>query len=279
MTRERTRLVEETGTLVYVYAIAGADAATWIAAERPKGLERRSVRAIEEAGLAAIVSDVPAEDYAQSALDEHVRDGRWLTPRATAHQSVNAAVHTALDAALPVPFGTIYVAEDRVREMLRARADELRAKLASVRGQAEFVVGLHRDAVRAAEHLSKVSDAMAHREHVTVGPGRRYLEEKQAEGAQRTELRGLDEAAAASAHEMLARVSRHSFEEPVVEEAGDLIARTTYLLRREDEHRLHDAIQRFNRDWEDRGYELRVTGPWPPYRSSGTPVGPTGSRA
>jgi hypothetical protein len=281
MTRERTRVAEETGTLVYVYAVAGPDAATWIAAERPKGLERGAVRAIEiaENGLAAIVSDVPAEDYAQTALDEHVRDGRWLTPRATAHQSVNAELHAAVDAALPVPFGTIYVTEDRVREMLRARAEELRAKLASVRGQAEWVVGLHREVVQAAEHLAKVGDAMAHREHVTAGPGRRYLEEKQAEGARRTELRGLDEAAAASAHEMLARVSRHSFEEPVVEEAGDLIARTTYLLRREDEHRLEDAIQRFNGDWQDRGYELRVTGPWPPYRSSGDPVASSGTGA
>jgi len=268
MTGARTRGVE-TETLVYVYAVAGADAAAWIAAERPKGLERRALRAVEEGALAAIVSDVPVEDYTQSALDERVRDGRWLTPRATAHQSVNAAAHVALESVLPVPFGTIYRGDDRVREMLRARAEELRAKLVSVHGQAEWVVGLYRDVAEAAEHLSKVSDAMAHREHVTAGPGRRYLEEKQAESARRTELRGLDEAAAASAHQMLARVSRHSFEEPVVEEAGDLIARTTYLLRRVDAHRLDDAVQRFNDDWRDRGYELRATGPWPPYRSSG----------
>ena len=259
----------ETATLVYVYAVSSAEAARWVAEVRPQGLERGAVRAALEAGLAAIVSDVPAEDYDQSALDERVRDGGWLTPRATAHQEVNAAAHAALDAVLPVPFGTIYVSEDRVREMLRARTEELRAKLASVRGQGEWVVGLHRDVVRAAEHLSTVSDAMAHREHVATGPGRRYLEERSSETARRTELRGLDDAAAASAHEMLARVSRHSFEEPVVQDAGDLVARTTYLVRREDQHRLADAVQRFNGDWATRGYELRATGPWPPYRSSG----------
>lgn len=263
-----TRAAAETGTLIYLYAVAAAGAESWIAAERPKGLERRAVRAIDEAGLSAIVSDVPAEDYAQSALDEHVRDGRWLTARATAHQSINAAAHAALAAVLPVPFGTIFTSEDRVREMLRTRAEELRAKLVTVHGRSEWVIGLHRDEAQAAEHLSRVGDAMAGREHAS-GPGRRYLEEKQAEGTRRTELRGLDEAAAPSAHEMLGRVSRQSFVEPVVEEAGDLIARTTYLLRREDEHRLQDAVQRFNADWQDRGYELRATGPWPPYRSSG----------
>lgn len=257
-----------TDTLVYVYAVAASDAAAWIARERPAGLEGRKLRAIEEGALAAIASDVPTEDYEQAAIDEHVRDGRWLTPRATAHQDVNAAAHRALDAVLPVPFATIFTSEDRVREMLRTRAEELRAKLVSVRGQAEWVVGLHRDMPKASAHLSAMGDAMAHRDRDT-SPGRRYLEEKQAEAGRRTELRGLDEAAAGSAHEMLARVSRHSFEEPIVQDAGDLIARTTYLVRTADEHRLQDAIERFNGDWADRGYSLRSTGPWPPYRTSG----------
>lgn len=258
-----------TAGLVYVYAVAGAGAGAWVAAERPRGLERGAVRAIEEGDLAALASDVPAEIYAQAALDEAVRDGRWLTPRATTHQAVNAAAHAALDAVLPLPFGTIYLGEERVREMLRARADELRARLAAVRGQSEWVVGLYRDAVQAAEHLSAVGDAMAHREHVAAGPGRAYLEERRAEASRRGELRGLDEEAAASASQTLGRVSRHSFDEPVVEDAGDLIARTTYLVRRGDERRFHDAIEHYNGDWRERGYELRVTGPWPPYRSSG----------
>ncbi|MGH2377617.1 MAG: GvpL/GvpF family gas vesicle protein [Candidatus Limnocylindria bacterium] len=258
-----------TATLVYMYAVATAEAADrWTSGGAPKGLEGGSLRTIEESGLAAIVSDVPGDLYDQEALDESVRDAGWLTPRATAHQTVNAAAHAALDAVLPVPFATIFTTEDRVREMLRVRAEELRAKLAGVRGQAEWVVGLYRDVTQAAEHLSQVSDAVAHREHDT-GPGRRYLEERKAEGARRAELGGLDGAAADSAHEMLARASRHSFDEPVVREAGDLVARTTYLVRREDEHRLEDTIRRFNSDWQDRGYELRATGPWPPYRTSG----------
>jgi hypothetical protein len=259
-----------TEPLVYLYAVAGSDAREWVDAEHPRGLERRAVRVVTEGELAAIVSDVPADEYAQETLDASVRDGRWLTPRATTHQAVNAAAHAATAAVLPVPFGTIYRTDERVREMLGSRAEELRAKLATVRGQAEWVVGVHRDLVRAAEHLSQMSDAMAHREHVTAGgPGRRFLEDKRSETAQRAELRGLDEEAGASAQQIVSRVSRHAFVEPVVADAGDLIARFTYLVRRSDEHRLHDAADHFNADWQDRGYELRLTGPWPPYRSSG----------
>jgi signal transduction histidine kinase len=254
-----------TDTLLYLYAVAGPDGATFT--ER-SGIEGQRVRAIEEGALVALVSDVPADSFDQPALDENVRDGRWLTPRARAHQEVNAAAHAALAASLPVPFGTIYRSDERIREMLRTRAAELRAKLAALRGRSEWVVGLHRDTVQAADHLAQVRDAMAHVPS-SAGPGRKYLEKRRDEGELRAELRRLDEEASLAAHHALGRVSKSSFDEPVVEDAGDLVARTTYVLRGEDEHRFADAVGGFNADWKARGYELRATGPWPAYRSSG----------
>lgn len=245
--------------LVWLYAVAAA-------APGPlEGIESRPVRAIDEGGLVAIVSDVPADEYEQAVLDEKVRDGDWLTPRATAHQAVNAALLAGVDALLPVPFGTIYRTDERVREMLRTRAEELRAKLAALRGASEFVLALYRDTVQAASHLLSVRASM---EPVAAGSGRRYLEEKKAEGERRLELRRLDEEAALAARHAIERVTKRGFDEPIADPATDLIARTTYVVRRDDEHRLHDAIGGFNSDWRMRGYELRATGPWPPYRSA-----------
>jgi hypothetical protein len=257
-----------TGTLLYLYAVTGDDG-TAFAREDHGGIEGQPVRAIEESGLVALVSDVPVGAFDQPALDENVRDGHWLTPRATAHQMVNSAAHAALGSVLPVPFGTIYRSDERIREMLRTRAEELRAKLVALRGRGEWVVGLHRDTVQAAEHLAQMREAMAQSAPATGGPGRRYLEHRRDEGELHADLRRLDEEAELAAHHALARVSKSSYEEPVVEEAGDLVARTTYVLRGEDEHRFSDAVDGFNSDWKTRGYELRSTGPWPPYRSSG----------
>ena len=109
------------GALVYLYAVTAAPVREWTDAERPAGLEGAPLRAVEEGELAAIVSDVSAVDYAQHPLDANVRDGRWLTPRATTHQEVNAAAHAALEALLPVAFGTIYRSDERVREMIIER--------------------------------------------------------------------------------------------------------------------------------------------------------------
>ncbi|MBI2773766.1 MAG: GvpL/GvpF family gas vesicle protein [Chloroflexi bacterium] len=256
-----------TATIVYLYAVAAPPAAKWAAQGSVTGVEGARVRAIDAASLVALVSDVPEAMYDQPALDEHVRDGEWLNPRATTHQTVNAAAHAAIDAVLPVPFGTIYRTDDRVKEMLRERADELQAKLASVRGRSEWVIALHRDASRAAEHLAQVREAVEP-DAVASGTGRGYLEHRRGELALREELRGFDAEAATAAQHAIERVSRVSFAEPVPED-GDVAARTTYVVRRTDEERMGHAVEGFNADWAERGYTLRATGPWPPYRSSG----------
>ncbi len=253
-------------TLVYLYAITGPDGSRVRTAD---AIEGRAVRALEESELVALVSDVPASGFEQAALDENVRDPQWLTPRAAAHQAVNAAAHDQTKASLPVPFGTIFREDERVLEMLRERAAELKARLVSVRGRGEWVIGLYRDTVQAAEHLSRVGEAVAGREAVAASAGRRYLEARKDETARRERLRRLDEDASEASHAAVGRVSKRAFEEPVVQDAGDLVARATYLVRGEDEERLRAAVERFNGEWHDRGYELRATGPWPVYRSSG----------
>lgn len=146
------------------------------------------------------------------------------------------------------------------------------------RGDDVYTVQYSELAAMSRRHLAQVRDALAHAltrtgapapEPVAAGPGRSYLEARRNDSERRAELRRLDEEVAAAARHALGRVSKRAFEGPVIEDAGDLVARTTYLLRGEDEHRLADAIDGFSADWRMRGYELRATGPWPPYRSSG----------
>lgn len=257
-----------TDDLIYLYAIAGPDARSVASTETVEG---RPLRTIEEGELVALVSDVPAASFEQAALDEKVRDGEWLTPQAAAHSAVNASAHATAAALLPVPFGTIFRSDERVREMLRTRAAELRARLEAVRGRSEWVVGLYRDTPRAAEHLSRVREAAGAREAVAAatGEGRRYLQQRKREGEVREDLRRLDADARTAFDALLRASSDRAFEEPVVDETGDLVARATYLIARDAEDGLRRSVEAFNHQWRDRGYELRATGPWPAYRSSG----------
>lgn len=240
-------------SLVWLYCVTSAPVAAL------RGVEGAAVRAVDGTGLVALASDVPDGAYEQPALDELVRDADWLAPRATAHQAVNAAVHRANDAVLPVPFATIYRSDEGVRAMLRERARELARKLAAVRGRAEWVVALHRDLVAVAEAAAREPVAAA-----AAGSGRGYLEARKREGERRGELRRLDETTAAAARDALAAVSDRGFDEPVADDAHDIVSRATYLVR--DARAFAAALAAFNAGHG--GYELRATGPWPPYRSA-----------
>src|SRR5579884_3187587 len=99
--------------LVYVYAILDG-----VVGGELWGIEGGRVRWIEEAGLAAAVSDVPRGDFDEEPLNARIRDLAWLGPRAEAHQAVNAQLAEQAEACLPLAFGTVFRTDDRVRELL-----------------------------------------------------------------------------------------------------------------------------------------------------------------
>src|SRR5438132_8245153 len=132
-------------TLRYVYGIVPARAAARVDAERLAGIDGRAVRSIAEADIAAAASDVSEAEYGSEGLNEHVRDLEWLTPRAAAHQAVNARILEIADVVLPLSFGALYRDDDRVREMLRENAGVRVTRRAALAGRAEWVVTVTRE--------------------------------------------------------------------------------------------------------------------------------------
>src|SRR5438045_7617551 len=131
-------------SLRYVYGIIPARAAYRLDDERLSGLDGNPVRPIVEDDLAAAASDVSEAEYGSEGLNEHVRDLEWLTPRAAAHQAVNARLLEIADVVLPLSFGAMYRDDDRVREMLRENAGVRIKRLAALDGRTERVVTVTR---------------------------------------------------------------------------------------------------------------------------------------
>ena len=112
-----------TSSLVYIYAVLPRPIATDI-----KGINAQPVRWVVDDGLAAAVSDVPAEDFDEAPLNDNVRDMAWLGPRAVAHQDVNARLHEQGEAIVPLaPAGL--ARRPWLSALLPSRAALLRAPL------------------------------------------------------------------------------------------------------------------------------------------------------
>jgi hypothetical protein len=259
-------------SLLYVYAILPADAPVVPALRRGAvhGIDGGIVTCVEAAGLAAAVSAVAPSAFEAEPLNLLVRDMDWLAPRAAAHQQVNALLLDQTDALIPLTFGTVYRTAARIVAMLETEREALTSCLERVRGKAEWVLSLQRQTEEALAALERQSDALREvRARIATGaPGRAYLLSRQLETIRQRELLSMDGRAVAALDDLLPTVGE-TFPERVGAgpEPGPL-ARLSVLVGRPHESGLLAAVAGYRQHWSGLGYDLRLTGPWPPYRFS-----------
>jgi len=255
--------------LRYLYAIADARAARLVAASELRGIEQGPVEPLIEGPLLAATSVVPASDYDEGPLNEHLQNMDWLAPRAAAHQDVNAKLLEITGAVLPLAFGAIYRGSEGVRGLLRSRAEELRDRLGSVEGRAEWIVSVERDeSVPAASAALRELDA----EIASAPPGRGFLLSKRREEVLRAERRAHDAEIADETSGAVEAIGERIYREPLIDDpAVSAVARFSVLADRAREAELGDAVRRLGATGLSRGYRVRLSGPWPAYRFGGLP--------
>jgi len=265
--------------LLYVYGIIPAPAAPRLGAGSAPGelvgIGGASVGLVTGGPVAAVVSAVPAEEFDEEPLNSRLRDLDWLSPRAAAHQAVNARLMELDDALLPLSFGSVYRDEASLRRTLESRADDFARRLEAVRGRAEWVVTLTRDQTRALASLEHASEVLRrlNDEIAASPPGRQYLLTRRLGDVRRQELANLDAEAIQSAVLGLAGAVERIYREPLAEgTVGGPVARASLLVPRAGEAAFLAEVGRLDRVWSARGYSLAATGPWPPYRFGGLPL-------
>jgi hypothetical protein len=244
--------------LLYVYGVVPASQQAGGLAGLA-GIGGASVGLVTEGPVAAVVSAVPAAEFDEEPLNSRLRDLEWLSPRAAAHQDVNAQLLERGEALLPLSFGTVYRDEGSLRRALRARADEFARRLEAVRDRAEWVVTLTRDQTRALAALERASEALRRLsdEIAASPPGRQYLLTRRLGDRRRQELANLDAEAIESAVLGLAGSAERLYREPLAEGmVGGPIARASLLVPRAREGALREEIGRLNERWAGRGYAL-----------------------
>ena len=260
-----------TSSLVYIYAVLPRPIATDI-----KGINAQPVRWVVDNGLAAAVSDVPAEDFDEAPLNENVRDMAWLGPRAVAHQDVNARLHEQGEAIVPLAFGTVFRDDDRVKHLLHEQRSALAERLAAVRDRAEWVVSLHLLKEPDAESVAMASPALQtlRDEIASSTPGRAHLLQRRLAELERDERRRLQAESAEQVVATLREIASDMYIEPLPSDTVERpLVRASLLVSRADEAGFIARIERLQADWPEPVYRLMLSGPWPPYRFGGLQPG------
>lgn len=230
-------------------------------------LERRGVdpdhdvELIRHAGLAAIVSQVPLDEFGERGLHESLEDLNRLEVLARAHERV---LDEALGRGAVVPFRicTIYESAARVQEMLARERDHLTAALARLRGMAEW--GVKAYAVR---HVDGEGAAAA------PASGTDYLSRKTADRDAAEIARQAVDAALDAVHAQLRERAADAVLSPpqagpLSGHEGEMVFNAAYLVADAE----IDGFSALVAELADRhardGLELALTGPWPAYHFS-----------
>lgn len=244
------------GPASYLYAVGDATLAEAGELEALRGVDGAPVLAVTEGRLAAAVSPVSPDRFSEESLPKAMEDLRWLEDIARAHHGVVDALAGTRPVA-PVRLATVYLREDNVRALLAARADELHAVLARLRGHAEW--GVKAFAAPPTE-TPEPTDGGGH------GPGASYLLRRRAERDRAAREHQLAAHTAERAHLELDRFAaasrRYPPQDPRLTGRRDaMLLNAAYLVP----NRSTDALWRLVERWHGPHLRLELTGPWAAY--------------
>ena len=236
----------------YVYGIVPAGAVDSIAST---GIRGTAVAVLEEDGVAALVSELPADGLRVTRKD--LRRHLDVVDEAFRETTI-----------LPCPFGTTVDSREMVVEdVLRARRDALAAGLAELEGTLQLNVKVRHDEDALLREIVAGDPVIARLRLETAGDGAVY--------GQRLEL-GRRVAAAVEAHREVdgARVLDALLGEAldVAEEPDDsLVLRAAFLVARRRQDRFDAALDRLA-EAERTRMSFEVIGPLPPTAFAGRVV-------
>ncbi|NYI05067.1 GvpL/GvpF family gas vesicle protein [Allostreptomyces psammosilenae] len=272
--------------LSYAYAVTRPADGLQEALRAQRGVADAPVHLVEEAGMVAAVSHVPAEDFDERPLRRRLEDLAWLEAVARAHNRVVAAL-AGVATVLPLRLATVYRDDARVREMLRERGRGFGALLDRLADHEEWGVKLYVAPRTGPEPAGEAGAGGAAGAGASAGagaaadsPGRAYLRSRRRQQHSREDAwRAAEEAARrvdAEARTLAVDRARHRPQQgELARGPGQNVANDAYLVPRGRAEEFRARVERAVAGLD--GVRVEITGPWAPY-SFATPPDPAPAR-
>ncbi|WP_037806915.1 GvpL/GvpF family gas vesicle protein [Streptomyces sp. NRRL F-2580] len=268
------------GSLTYVYAVTQRTGLLGDALASLHGIGQAPLRFLpltadttdpapstSPESLAFVASDVPEQDFNETALKNHFEDLDWLEYVARTHHDVVQAV-AARAPVLPLRMATVYQDDHRARQALSAQQGAFSRRLDQLRAHTEYGVKIY----LTPEATQPPPAAPA----PPASPGKAYL---QARRAQRHSRDAVYQQAEQAAETIEAIASRHASQRARhAPQRGELtgpeenVLNDAYLIPDDQAGQFQTAIADAAQRFPD--LRIEVTGPWAPYSFATPAAGP-----
>jgi hypothetical protein len=247
----------------YVYGVIAADA-------RPPSGQRgvdphHEVTTLRNGALAAVVSQVPLEDFGEERLRERLADAAWLEHTARRHEEV-LETYRERGTLIPMRLCSIYRTDDGVREMLGREAEAFEEALARLQGKSEWGVKVFAndatgDGTGAPEPAAPGG---------VEGAGAAYMQQRSREHEHRRRLERDLEEACERIHGRLCSLAVDGLTSApqraeVTDHPGQMVLNGVYLVADREQATFDHEVEVLQAEFSKLGLELEQTGPWPAY--------------
>jgi hypothetical protein len=254
----------------YVYCVIDPEGIDL--APRPLGVDgMHPVAVLHQDGIGAVASQVPLDQFGEETLRESLNDLAWLEDKARCHEAVLAHVRERVTV-IPMRLCTIYRSEAAVREMLAREHAPMSEALVRLAAKTEwgvklFAVGAELQQL-AAQRSPRVAELAAQIERASAGEA--YLLRKRLEALGREEGERLIEECCDDAHTKLSGAAVEALLNPLqppetTNHSGEMVLNGVYLVEDVAAGGFHAAVSAVRAEWGAVGFDVQVTGPWPPY--------------
>jgi hypothetical protein len=244
----------------YVYCVVESTARPALR-RRLKGLPGTSAVRLVSLGRRQwlAVADAPLAEYGEAAINQRLSDLDWVSRAAIAHERIVEGFLTAR-AVVPMKLFTLFTSDERAVASIRRRQRQINGAIRRVRGRTEWGLRVSLDRARTGSPEPGLAPG--------ASPGALYLARKKAQYDATAQMAAKARGVADDLYERAARIAavarrRPSTELPV--EGGPLLLAAALLVPRTRTARLRQTMAREARRLAPQGFQVALTGPWPPY--------------
>lgn len=272
-------VAEEDGLAYYVYGIVASDQDLPDEAFPQGGIdEDYPIFIVQEGGLRALVSRVPAETYEPQALQERMDQDAWAQSHVRRHEHILEQL-MQYSALVPMQFGTVYPSEIALRDMLRDQQATFSETLGRLEGTQEWSLTIRCDVEllrrEVMEDSTKVQDLLQDMRSKPRGVAQ-FIKKKMVV-AIHDEVQERQEDCVDSSHEAISNFAEDVRVKTTLDDEDDAapVHAASYLVRKPDEGDFMGEVERLRGIYGHQGFTYEVSGPWPPYSFAESPLTPS----
>jgi len=221
--------------------------------------------------LCALVSPVPAHEYSEEPMEQRLQNLEWLTPRAKRHEEIiRYAMKT--HPVIPTRFGTIYVSDERVLEVLCNHYGEFCSHLNFISDKEEWGIKVYAEknaGRRAIESSNKTISQLDKLISSTTSPGQAYLLRKKREDLYRQQSIDFLNNISDTIYQQILSWSIEGRRNKLLSRSStgkesDMILNAAFLLNKQDVEAFIEKVDALAEQYNDDAF-FAISGPWPCY--------------